>query len=106
MQSDQNKIQFLNQLEQSLESIKQTKLRMEKKEAEQRAKRDALRETYQELLDKQRLYYRTVKDFQEVSRALKLLGWQSISVSTGSQTPINALFLFRNAGRTKSDSPF
>lgn len=64
--SEQTKLQFVRQLEQTLEGIRQTKLRVEKKYTEEKMKRDNIRENYQEMLDKQRLYYKTVKDFQEV----------------------------------------
>lgn len=34
-------------------------------------RRDQLNDEYLELLDKQRLYFKTVKDFKEVSKTMK-----------------------------------
>ena len=39
---------------------------MEKKKQENKMRRDQLNDEYLELLDKQRLYFKTVKDFKEV----------------------------------------
>lgn len=42
---------------------------MEKKKQENKMRRDQLNDEYLELLDKQRLYFKTVKDFKEVRKA-------------------------------------
>lgn len=42
---------------------------MEKKKQENKMRRDQLNDEYLELLDKQRLYFKTVKDFKEVRRS-------------------------------------
>lgn len=39
---------------------------MEKKKQENKMRRDQLNDQYLELLDQQRLYFKTVKDFKEV----------------------------------------
>lgn len=41
---------------------------LEKKKQENKMRRDQLNDEYLELLDKQRLYFKTVKDFKEVSQ--------------------------------------
>eukprot|EP00064_Thunnus_orientalis_P023571 superscaffoldBa00009043_g23818 len=41
---------------------------MEKKKQENKMRRDQLNDEYLELLDKQRLYFKTVKDFKEIGR--------------------------------------
>ena len=40
---------------------------MEKKKQENKMRRDQLNDEHLELLDKQRLYFKTVKDFKEVT---------------------------------------
>jgi hypothetical protein len=40
---------------------------MEKKKQENKMRRDQLNDQYLELLEKQRLYFKTVKEFKEVS---------------------------------------
>lgn len=45
---------------------------MEKKKQENKMRRDQLNDEYLELLDKQRLYFKTVKDFKEVRRTRAL----------------------------------
>lgn len=45
---------------------------MEKKKQENKMRRDQLNDQYLELLEKQRLYFKTVKEFKEVRGGL---GW-------------------------------
>ena len=45
---------------------------MEKKKQENKMRRDQLNNEYLELLDKQRLYFKTVKEFKEVRGTLRL----------------------------------
>lgn len=45
---------------------------MEKKKQENKMRRDQLNDQYLELLEKQRLYFKTVKEFKEVRERL---GW-------------------------------
>uniref|UniRef100_A0A8B9KJR2 Coiled-coil domain-containing protein 93 n=1 Tax=Astyanax mexicanus TaxID=7994 RepID=A0A8B9KJR2_ASTMX len=66
MASSGAKEQFLRQMEQIVEGIKQNRIKMEKKKQENKMRRDQLNDDYLELLDKQRLYFKTVKDFKEV----------------------------------------
>lgn len=66
---------------------------MEKKKQENKMRRDQLNDQYLELLEKQRLYFKTVKEFKEVrgglGRACKAMGaghWEWILwFSTGPQ---------------------
>uniref|UniRef100_A0A8C0WYQ1 Coiled-coil domain-containing protein 93 n=1 Tax=Castor canadensis TaxID=51338 RepID=A0A8C0WYQ1_CASCN len=58
--------QFLRQMEQIVEGIKQSRMKMEKKKQENKMRRDQLNDQYLELLEKQRLYFKTVKEFKEV----------------------------------------
>lgn len=46
---------------------------LEKKKQENKMRRDQLNDEYLELLDKQRLYFKTVKDFKEVRRPETLM---------------------------------
>uniref|UniRef100_A0A669DM16 Coiled-coil domain-containing protein 93 n=1 Tax=Oreochromis niloticus TaxID=8128 RepID=A0A669DM16_ORENI len=69
MSSSAAKEQFLKQMEQIVEGIKQNRIKMEKKKQENKMRRDQLNDEYLELLDKQRLYFKTVKDFKEVRKA-------------------------------------
>lgn len=57
---------------------------MEKKKQENKMRRDQLNDEYLELLDKQRLYFKTVKDFKEVSTPHCTLNtvWQCKSHTT------------------------
>ncbi|KAJ6665474.1 hypothetical protein lerEdw1_003315 [Lerista edwardsae] len=57
--------QFLRQMEQIVEGIKQNRMKMEKKKQENKMRRDQLNDEYLELLEKQRLYFKTVKEFKE-----------------------------------------
>ncbi|KAK3108073.1 hypothetical protein FSP39_000687 [Pinctada imbricata] len=66
MSSAASKEQFLKQFEQIVEGIKQTKAKIERKKQEEKMKRDQLNDEYLNLIEKQRLYFKTVKDFKEV----------------------------------------
>ncbi|KAK1165803.1 coiled-coil domain-containing protein 93-like [Acipenser oxyrinchus oxyrinchus] len=65
--------QFLRQMEQIVEGIKQNRIKMEKKKQENKMRRDQLNDEYLELLEKQRLYFKTVKDFKEECRKNEML---------------------------------
>ncbi|XP_008436822.1 coiled-coil domain-containing protein 93 isoform X2 [Poecilia reticulata] len=65
--------QFLRQMEQIVEGIRQSRIKMEKKKQENKMRRDQLNDEYLELLDKQRLYFKTVKDFKEECRKNEML---------------------------------
>ncbi|XP_062258323.1 coiled-coil domain-containing protein 93 isoform X1 [Platichthys flesus] len=73
MSSSAAKEQFLRQMEQIVEGIKQSRIKMEKKKQENKMRRDRLNDEYLELLDKQRLYFKTVKDFKEECRKNEML---------------------------------
>ncbi|XP_040914056.1 coiled-coil domain-containing protein 93 [Toxotes jaculatrix] len=73
MSSTAAKDQFLRQMEQIVEGIKQNRIKMEKKKQENKMRRDQLNDEYLELLDKQRLYFKTVKDFKEECRKNEML---------------------------------
>nr|XP_058908521.1 coiled-coil domain-containing protein 93 isoform X2 [Kogia breviceps] len=65
MASPASRDQFLRQMEQIVEGIKQSRMKMEKKKQENKMRRDQLNDQYLELLEKQRLYFKTVKEFKE-----------------------------------------
>ncbi|XP_047400838.1 coiled-coil domain-containing protein 93 isoform X3 [Sciurus carolinensis] len=65
--------QFLRQMEQIVEGIKQSRMKMEKKKQENKMRRDQLNDQYLELLEKQRLYFKTVKEFKEEGRKNEML---------------------------------
>ncbi|NXW46054.1 CCD93 protein, partial [Nyctiprogne leucopyga] len=65
MASSGSREQFLRQMEQIVEGIKQNRMKMEKKKQENKMRRDQLNDEYLELLEKQRLYFKTVKEFKE-----------------------------------------
>ena len=67
MSSDRNKDLFLKQVGQILDGIKQDRDQLVQRCQDERKDRDSLNITYLELIEKQRAYYKTVKDFQEVN---------------------------------------
>ncbi|KAM8934070.1 coiled-coil domain-containing protein 93 [Pelodytes ibericus] len=68
MASSSTREQFLRQMEQIVDGIKQNRNKMEKKKQENKMRRDQLNDEYLELLEKQRLYFKTVKEFKEECR--------------------------------------
>ncbi|RWS16258.1 coiled-coil domain-containing protein 93-like protein [Dinothrombium tinctorium] len=60
--------QFLSQFEQIVGNIKQAKLQIEKRKQMEKMKKDQLNEQYVDLVEKQRLYYKAVKEFTEECR--------------------------------------
>ncbi|KAM9380752.1 coiled-coil domain-containing protein 93 [Phaethornis superciliosus] len=73
MESSGSREQFLRQMEQIVEGIKQNRMKMEKKKQENKMRRDQLNDEYLELLEKQRLYFKTVKEFKEECRKNEML---------------------------------
>ncbi|XP_009877637.1 PREDICTED: coiled-coil domain-containing protein 93, partial [Apaloderma vittatum] len=73
MASSGSREQFLRQMEQIVEGIKQNRMKMEKKKQENKMRRDQLNDEYLELLEKQRLYFKTVKEFKEDCRKTEML---------------------------------
>ncbi|XP_038607473.1 coiled-coil domain-containing protein 93 isoform X2 [Tachyglossus aculeatus] len=68
MASPGTRDQFLRQLDQIVDGIKQNRIKMEKQKQENKMRRDELNDEHLGLLDKQRLYFKTVKDFKEECR--------------------------------------
>lgn len=68
MASSGTREQFLRQMEQIVDGIRQNRNKMEKKKQENKMRRDQLNDEYLELLEKQRLYFKTVKEFKEECR--------------------------------------
>ncbi|XP_071102764.1 coiled-coil domain-containing protein 93-like isoform X1 [Haliotis cracherodii] len=68
MASQTNKDQFLKQFEQIVEGVKGNRAKVEKKKQEEKMKRDRLNDDYLNLVEQQRLYFKTVKDFKEECR--------------------------------------
>ncbi len=73
MNSSANKDQFLKQLEQIVAGVKQNKTKVEKKKQEEKMRRDQLNDNYLDLVGKQRLYFKTVRDFKEECRKSEIL---------------------------------
>ncbi|XP_075173083.1 coiled-coil domain-containing protein 93 [Anomaloglossus baeobatrachus] len=65
--------QFLRQMEQIVDGIRQNRTKMEKKKQENKMRRDQLNDEYLEMLEKQRLYFKTVKEFKEECRRNEVL---------------------------------
>jgi hypothetical protein len=57
---------FLKQLETIVESVKQNRVKIERRQQEERSKRDGLNIQLAQLVDKARQYAKVFKDFQEV----------------------------------------
>ena len=66
MSSDKNKELFLQQVQQILEGIKRDKEQLSQRCVDERKEKERLTTIHLDLIDKQRTYYKTVKDFQEV----------------------------------------
>ncbi|XP_072029875.1 coiled-coil domain-containing protein 93-like [Amphiura filiformis] len=73
MASQSAKEQFLKQFEQIVDGVKQNKAKVEKKKQEEKMRRDQLNDTYLDLVEKQRLYFKTVRDFKEECRKNEIL---------------------------------
>ncbi|XP_060076830.1 coiled-coil domain-containing protein 93-like [Ylistrum balloti] len=73
MSSPGAKEQFLKQFEQIVDGVKANKAKVEKRKQEEKMKRDRLNDSYLDLIEKQRLYFQTVKDFKEECRRNEML---------------------------------
>ncbi|KAI0211684.1 Coiled-coil domain-containing protein 93 [Lamellibrachia satsuma] len=73
MSSESTKQQFLKQFEQIVESVKQNRVKVEKRKQTEKMRRDQLNDEHLNLIEKQRLYFKTVKDFQEECRRNEIL---------------------------------
>ncbi|CAH3024267.1 unnamed protein product [Porites evermanni] len=65
MSSPSNKEQFLKQFDSIVRGIVDNKERIEKKKAVEKQRRDALNQKYLDIVEQERLYFKTVKDFTE-----------------------------------------
>ncbi|XP_020609209.1 coiled-coil domain-containing protein 93-like [Orbicella faveolata] len=65
MSSPTNKEQFLKQFDSIVRGIVDNKERIEKKKAVEKQRRDALNQKYLDIVEQERLYFKTVKDFTE-----------------------------------------
>ncbi|XP_042901426.1 coiled-coil domain-containing protein 93 isoform X2 [Parasteatoda tepidariorum] len=73
MSSSSSRGEFLTKLEQIVERIIQNKAKVEKKKLELKDQRDKLNDHLVDLIEKQRLYFKTVKDFKEECRKNEIL---------------------------------
>ena len=60
------KEQFLKQLEAIVESVRQNRMKIERRQQEEKSKRDGLNVQLSQLVDKARQYAKVLRDFQEV----------------------------------------
>lgn len=60
------KEQFLKQLEAIVDSVRQNRMKIERRQQEEKSKRDSLNIQLSELVDKARQYAKVLRDFQEV----------------------------------------
>ena len=67
MLSSSGKANFLKQLEGVVESVKQSRIKIERRQQEEKSKRDVLNIQYAQLIEKARQYAKVLKDFQEVN---------------------------------------
>ncbi len=67
MSSSANKEQFVKQLEVIVEGIKTSLVKVSNKKLELKSMCDEKNDQLNELFEKKRLYYKTLKDFQEVN---------------------------------------
>ena len=66
MLTSQGKEHFLHQLETIVESVRQNRVRTERRQQEEKSKRDLLNIQLAQLVDKARQYAKVLKDLQEV----------------------------------------
>jgi hypothetical protein len=58
---------FLKQLEQIVETVQQNRMKIDKRQQEEKSKRDVLNTQLTQLIEKARQYAKLLKDFQEVN---------------------------------------
>ena len=73
MSSPATKTQFLQQFEQIVNGVLNNKSKVEERKSNEKKKRDELNEQYLGLVEKQRQYFKTVKEFQEECRKNEIL---------------------------------
>jgi hypothetical protein len=64
---------FLKQLEQIVETVQQNRMKIDKRQQEEKSKRDVLNTQLTQLIEKARQYAKLLKDFQEVNSFLQLI---------------------------------
>lgn len=65
--------QYLKQFEQIVEGVRANHKKFEAKRSQEKAKRDERNEQYQQLVDKDRMYVKTIREFQEECRKNEIL---------------------------------
>lgn len=73
MATQANREQFVKQLETIQEGVKNNLAKAENKKAQSKSNLDALNDKYADLNEKKRLYYKTIKEFQEECKKNELL---------------------------------
>ncbi|XP_033127925.1 coiled-coil domain-containing protein 93-like [Anneissia japonica] len=73
MSSNAGKDQFLKQFEGIVEGVKNNQAKVDKRRQEEKASRDRLNKNYLDMIEKQRLYFKTIKDFKEECRKNEIL---------------------------------
>ena len=68
------KEQFLKQLETIVESVRQNRMKIERRQQEEKSKRDSLNIQLSELVDRARQYAKVLRDFQEVFACAACIG--------------------------------
>jgi hypothetical protein len=63
---------FLKQLDQIVDSVQQSRVRIERRQQEEKSKRDILNIQLTQLIEKARQYAKVLKDFQEVNLYISL----------------------------------
>lgn len=71
--SPQTRDQFLSQFEQIVENINQAKVKVEKKKQVEKMRKDQLNEVYVDLIERQRQYYRAVRELKEEMKKNEIL---------------------------------
>ena len=66
MSTQANREQFVKQLDNILDAIRNNLSKVEAKKTEAKSNLDKLNDRYVQLNEKKRIYYKTLKDFQEV----------------------------------------
>ncbi|ESN93607.1 hypothetical protein HELRODRAFT_88479, partial [Helobdella robusta] len=73
MQSESQRTAFMKQLDQIVDGVKQSKIKVERKKQDLKMTLSELQDKLNEVLDRQRLYFKTVKDFQDECKKNELL---------------------------------
>lgn len=73
MASPQTKDQFMSQFEQIVENIRQAQVKVDRIKQNEKFRKDQLSENYKDLIEKQRSYYKAVRELKEEMRKNELL---------------------------------